>query len=203
MCDNVVVVEKLWWDEEDAAYIRQRAERYPGATNIEPEWTLEATKDSRRIVRDPDPKSQSGAIRLIGYSPSAGFVLTVIIDRLTRPASPRGRPAALISAATWKEKTAMTDQTTQARRDGIRAEYAAEEAEAAEAEALENEQAVVSVRVPATLAENLKSRAAAEHIATSALIRRILTQAMREPNTPVLTVKQVEEIARRVYRESA
>jgi len=32
------------------------------------------------IVRDPDPKSRIGAIRLIGYSPSAGFVLTVIVD---------------------------------------------------------------------------------------------------------------------------
>jgi predicted DNA binding CopG/RHH family protein len=96
----------------------------------------------------------------------------------------------------------MTDRAARARRDAIRAEYAAEEAEAAEAEALENEQAVVSVRVPATLADMLKSRAAAEHIPTSALIRRILTQAMEHPATPVLTVEQVEEIARRVYRES-
>ena len=80
MCDNVVVVEKLWWDEEDAEYIRRRSVRYPGATNIEPEWTVEAANDPRCIVRDPDPKSQQGAIRLIGYSPSAGFVLTVIID---------------------------------------------------------------------------------------------------------------------------
>jgi predicted DNA binding CopG/RHH family protein len=97
----------------------------------------------------------------------------------------------------------MTDRDIRARRDAIRAEYAAEEAAAAEAEAVENEQAVVSVRVPATLAETLKARAAAEHIPTSALIRRILTQAVHEPSTPVLTVEQVEEIARRIYRESA
>jgi predicted DNA binding CopG/RHH family protein len=97
----------------------------------------------------------------------------------------------------------MTDRDIRARRDAIRAEYAAEEAEAAEAEAVENEQAVVSVRVPATLAETLKARAAAEHIPTSALIRRILTQAVHEPSTPVLTAEQVEEIARRIYRESA
>jgi hypothetical protein len=32
------------------------------------------------LVRDPGPKNRSGAIRLIGYSSSAGFVLTVIID---------------------------------------------------------------------------------------------------------------------------
>jgi hypothetical protein len=80
MCDNVVMVDGLWWDDEDAEYIRRRSDRYPGATNLEPEWTLEAAADLRRIVLDPDPKSQAGAIRLIGYSPSAGFVLTVIID---------------------------------------------------------------------------------------------------------------------------
>jgi hypothetical protein len=40
----------------------------------------------------------------------------------------------------------MTDRASRARRDAIRAEYAAEEAGAAEAEALENEQAVVWVR---------------------------------------------------------
>ncbi|SBW22932.1 hypothetical protein FDG2_3324 [Candidatus Protofrankia californiensis] len=97
----------------------------------------------------------------------------------------------------------MTDRATRARRDAIRAEYAAEEAEAAQVEALENEQAVVSVRVPASLAETLKARAAAEHIPTSALIRRILTRAVHEPEAPVLTVEQVEAIARRVFRESA
>jgi predicted DNA binding CopG/RHH family protein len=98
----------------------------------------------------------------------------------------------------------MTDRVTRARRNAIRAEYATEEVEAAEAEALENEQAVVSVRVPASLAETLKSRAATEHIPTSALIRRILTRAVNDPELPpVLTVEQVEEIARRVFRESA
>ncbi len=96
----------------------------------------------------------------------------------------------------------MTRSAARVRRDAIRAEYAAEEAEAVEAEALENEQAVVSVRVPASLAETLKARAAAEHIPTSALIRRILTRAVHGPETPVLTVEQVEEIARRVFRES-
>lgn len=93
--------------------------------------------------------------------------------------------------------------TVRARRDAIRAEYADEEAEAAEAEAVENEQAVLSVRVPAALADTLKARAADEHIATSALIRRILTRAMRDPAESVLTVEQVEQIARRVIWESA
>jgi predicted DNA binding CopG/RHH family protein len=97
----------------------------------------------------------------------------------------------------------MTDRTNRARRDAIRAEYAAEEAESAEAEAVENEQAVVSVRVPASLAEALKAKAASEHIPTSALVRRLLTQAVQEPPATALTVEQVEEIARRVFRESA
>ncbi|WP_239336622.1 hypothetical protein [Frankia sp. CiP3] len=38
------------------------------------------TRDPRWIVRGHDPKSALGAIRLIGYSPSAGFVLTVVVD---------------------------------------------------------------------------------------------------------------------------
>ncbi len=52
----------------------------PGAVDVEPEWTLEAADDPRRILRNPDPVSRTGAIRLIGYSPTAGFVVTVIID---------------------------------------------------------------------------------------------------------------------------
>jgi hypothetical protein len=54
--------------------------------------------------------------------------------------------------------------------------YAEEEAEAAETEARENAQSVLSVRVPTQLAESLKERA---------------------------TVEQVENIARRVMHESA
>lgn len=97
----------------------------------------------------------------------------------------------------------MTDKAVRARRDAIRAEYLDEEAEAADAEGLESDQAVLSVRVPAALAETLRARAADEHVPTSALIRRILARAVREGTQPVLTVEQVEEIARRVVRESA
>jgi predicted DNA binding CopG/RHH family protein len=97
----------------------------------------------------------------------------------------------------------MTNGTSRARRDAIRAEYAAEEAEAAEIEAVENEQAVISVRVPASLAATLKAKAADEHIPTSALVRRLLVQAVERPPTATLTPEQVEEIARRVFRESA
>jgi hypothetical protein len=62
----------------DADWIRRRGERYPGASGFEPEWTVEAASDSRRVVRDRDPRSRRSAIRIIGYSPSTGFVITVI-----------------------------------------------------------------------------------------------------------------------------
>jgi len=96
----------------------------------------------------------------------------------------------------------MTDPTARARRDAIRAEYAAEEADTAEAEAVEAEQAVLSVRVPAQLAEALKARAAAEHIPVSALVRRVLARGILDPDQPVLTIEQVEQIARRVILET-
>jgi hypothetical protein len=75
------VVDDLWWRDEDAKYIRSRGQRYSGASGIEAEWTLEVVADPRRIVRDPDPKSRTGAVRVIGYSPSAGFVITVVATR--------------------------------------------------------------------------------------------------------------------------
>jgi hypothetical protein len=76
--------EGLWWPDEEAEHIRTRSIRYPGALDIDPAWTLEAAADPARIVRDPDPASRSGAIRLIGYSPTAGVVITVIIDPVDR-----------------------------------------------------------------------------------------------------------------------
>jgi hypothetical protein len=71
---------ELWWDDEDAEHIRDRSTRYPGATDIEPDWTLEAAADEHRVVRDPDLKSAAAYVRIIGYSSSADFVLTVIVD---------------------------------------------------------------------------------------------------------------------------
>jgi hypothetical protein len=42
----------------------------------------EAVADPRAVVSDPDPKSHTGAIRIVGYSAAAGFVLTVIAARI-------------------------------------------------------------------------------------------------------------------------
>jgi predicted DNA binding CopG/RHH family protein len=96
-----------------------------------------------------------------------------------------------------------TDANARARRAAIRAEYLDEEAAAAEAEAAENEQTVLSVRVPTSMADTLKARAVAEHLPTSALIRRLLARALQDGGDPVMTVAQVEDIARRILRESA
>jgi predicted DNA binding CopG/RHH family protein len=88
-----------------------------------------------------------------------------------------------------------------------REDLAEDEAEAIAADIAENEQAALSLRVPSSLSAALKARAAAEQIPTSALVRRILTQALEQhPSASALTAEQielVEEIARRVYRESA
>ena len=75
-----LVADSLWWDIEDAEHIRTRSARYPGAVDLEPAWTLEAAADPDSLVRQPDPKSRAGYTRSIGLSPSAGAVLTVIID---------------------------------------------------------------------------------------------------------------------------
>lgn len=88
----------LWWDDESAEHIRRRADRYPGATNIDPDATLEAAADPLRIVRDPDPRSKWGYIRLIGYSPSVDAVLTVII-----------RPSDRAGVTAWKTSGADLD----------------------------------------------------------------------------------------------
>ena len=89
----------------------------------------------------------------------------------------------------------------------VRAEYAEEEAEAAEREAAENAAALevsLSLRITRELDLALKRRAAQEQVSPSALIRRLLRQATTTGgDEPVLTVQQVEEIARRVMRESA
>ena len=111
-----------------------------------------------------------------------------------------------------EQRDAAEHEADPARRDRMlrharsRADLAEEEADAVAADIVENEQAALSLRVPVSLSTALKARAEAERIPLSALVRRMLTQALEQPSSPVLTVEQVEqieEIARRVYRESA
>lgn len=57
----------------------------------------EALADGDSVVIDPDTKSQSGrSARVIGYSPSAAAVLTVILVRR------RDRPGAWWGANGWR-----------------------------------------------------------------------------------------------------
>ena len=73
---------KVRWTQGRADHIATRSLRYSEATDIEVAWADEAVADPRAVVRDPDPRSKTGASRIIGYSPTAGFVITVIALRL-------------------------------------------------------------------------------------------------------------------------
>jgi hypothetical protein len=98
------------------------------------------------------------------------------------------------------------DAAVEAEVRAVREEYADEEAEAAEIEAAENAAALdvpLSLRITRELDSELRRRAAAEQIPTSALVRRLLYSAVHGPKAPVLTVEQVEQIARRVAQETA
>jgi predicted HicB family RNase H-like nuclease len=90
-----------------------------------------------------------------------------------------------------------------ARHDAIRAEVAQEEAKAAEAEVTERAAALevpLHLRIDRELDAQLRRQAAEAHVPTSALVRRLLRQAVQEPREQ-LTAADVESIARRVARE--
>ncbi|MGH8964811.1 MAG: ribbon-helix-helix protein, CopG family [Actinomycetes bacterium] len=87
-----------------------------------------------------------------------------------------------------------------------REEYAEEEAEAAELETAQNAAALevsLSLRISREMDASLRRRATAEQVSPSALVRRLLRKGLQSGDEPVLTAHQVEEIARRVLRESA
>lgn len=100
------VMVELWWEDEDADHIRHRSIRYPGATDIDPAETQEAATDPARVVREPDPKSQWGYIRLIGYSPTAEAVLTVIV----RPSDHAGVTAWITRGADLRDYRQHADR---------------------------------------------------------------------------------------------
>jgi len=213
------VTGELWWRDEDAEYIRHRSSRYPGATDLEPAWTLEAAADPRCIVLDPDPDEphRRGAHhwllgqRRLRHHDHRDRGSSRWGDRVEEqwcgPAGLRGagmRVNETPDARPWQrdQDGAIADEVS-----AVRAEYAEEEAEAAEREAAENAAALevsLSLRITRELDLALKRRAAQEQVSPSALIRRLLRQATTAGgDEPVLTVQQVEEIARRVMRESA
>ncbi|MGH3501094.1 MAG: ribbon-helix-helix protein, CopG family [Nocardioidaceae bacterium] len=90
--------------------------------------------------------------------------------------------------------------------DAIRDEYADEEAEAAEAEVAERNAALeipLNLRIDKDLDTQLRHQAAAAQIPVSALVRRLLREAITHPETQSLTIEQVEQIARRVLSEAS
>lgn len=102
----------------------------------------------------------------------------------------------------------MTDTTDKARaarrsrHEAIRAEVAEEEAEAAEvAEKAGTLDVPLHLRIDRELDAQLRRRAAAAQIPTSAMVRRLLRQAVREPRHEEHTAAEIEEIARHVARE--
>ncbi len=98
----------------------------------------------------------------------------------------------------------MSEDEARTRRRTILAEYAEEEAEAAEAEIAEKNAVLdvpLNLRIDKDLDGHLRRRAAVEQIPTSALVRRLLRQAVHEHLSSELTAADVETIARRVARE--
>ena len=76
---SVVERENIDWRHR-GAYIRTRSTRRSGETDIDPDWASEAAADPVAQVIDPDPASKSGrSARVIGYSPTADMVITVIV----------------------------------------------------------------------------------------------------------------------------
>jgi hypothetical protein len=91
-----------------------------------------------------------------------------------------------------------------ARHEAILAEVAQEEAESAGADIAEKATILdmpLHLRIDRELDAQLRRRAATEHIPTSALVRRLLRQAVHEHHPEGLTAADVEDIARRVARE--
>lgn len=68
------------------------------------EWATEACQDDRRWVRSAG--SQSGlTVKVTGYAPSAGFVITVIVAPKDAPPNRRWW-----GASAWKAKTGEVKQ---------------------------------------------------------------------------------------------
>jgi hypothetical protein len=73
------VVEVIWSDE--ALKHLARSQRYPGAADIELDWTIEAVNDIDAVQVDPYWTSRVNALAIIGYSAGAGAVLVVLAYR--------------------------------------------------------------------------------------------------------------------------
>lgn len=79
------VAERIEWDSEAAEHVRTRSTRYPDAVDIDPRWTVDVVNDPDRLVDEPDPRSAHvNSVRVVGCSPSARMVITVVALRDAR-----------------------------------------------------------------------------------------------------------------------
>lgn len=104
----------------------------------------------------------------------------------------------------WDDEDAEHIRTRSSRYPGANDIEPAWTVEAAEAEAAENADTLdvpLHLRITRGLDAELRQRAAAEQISTSALVRRLLTKAVHDYRAGGLTEEEVEEIARRVVVE--
>ena len=79
-----MVFELVDWSEAGDHHPRRRSQRKPGEVDIEEEWADEAVADPRRVVGSAG--SRSGAtVKVVGYSASAGFLVTAIVAPKASP----------------------------------------------------------------------------------------------------------------------
>ncbi len=82
---SALVFDDIDWSEVGDHNPGRRSERY-GASEVDvpTEWADEAGRDERRWVRSAG--SSSGlTVKVTGYSPSAGFVVTVVVAPKDHP----------------------------------------------------------------------------------------------------------------------
>ena len=87
---------------------RDAFRRYPGALDIDIEWTREVLADSRLVAVVPYPRSRMGAAAFVGWSPSARRVLLMLAYQISKAictALTPGRPLAETSPPTTRGTT--------------------------------------------------------------------------------------------------
>lgn len=50
------VPETIAWGDDATKHLRTRSARHPGATDIDPAWTVDVVNDPERLVDEPDPR---------------------------------------------------------------------------------------------------------------------------------------------------
>ncbi len=104
---DMVFGEVDWSEVEGGAHDpARRRERLgqPNEVNVHTTWATEACQDPRRIVRSAGSRSGM-TVKVTGFSPSAGFVVTVIVAPKDFPPAERWH-----GATAYKSKTSeVTD----------------------------------------------------------------------------------------------